>query len=221
MQLFFEPLFLKHRVDIVLNGHIHAYDRSPPVYSFEPNSCGPIHIAMGDGGNVEGLYTQYVDQDPIPAFCSNSSLWRPAVYQPTYSGIGYIDPNTPFCYSSQAPWSDYRDPSFGHGLITFLNDTALQWQWNKNVEPADQWSDDIIVTKNPSAECNDKVVKGTEKAAHADAQAIPEAGAPPPPDTVPGPPPSNAAEICSTATILLLSCLFSVRRINVFLACMF
>jgi len=224
MQLFFEPLFLKHRVDLVLNGHIHAYDRSPPVFSFEPNSCGPIYISVGDGGNVEGLYKQFVDQDPIPAYCSNSSIWRPAVYQPTYSGIGYVDPNTPFCYSSQAPWSDYRDPSFGHGLITFLNDTALRWQWNKNVDPADQWNDDIIVTKNPSTTgCNDKVVMGTERAANADAQAIPDAALPASPDNVSPPTPASPDNVSpptpapgppsSAVSIPLMSCLISVAII--------
>jgi hypothetical protein len=164
--------FLQHRVDIVLNGHIHAYDRSPPVYTFEPNSCGPVYMSVGDGGNVEGLYEKFVDQDPIPAFCSNTELWRKAAYQPTYSRKGYIHPSTPFCYSSQAPWSDYRDPSFGHGLITFLNDTALRWQWNKNVDPPGSWNDDIIVTKNPRKSCNDKVVRGKQEAAHADAEPI-------------------------------------------------
>lgn len=162
MQLYFEPLFLKYDVDIVTNGHVHAYDRSPPVFSYEPNTCGPIYVTVGDGGNVEGLYRQFVDEAPIPAYCANQSLWSPAAYQPTYSGDGYIDPDVPFCYQSQAPFSDYRDPSFGHGVLTLLNDTAARWQWNKNVDPEDQFNDDIIIVKNPTDECTSKVVMGTE-----------------------------------------------------------
>ena len=158
----------------MVNGHVHAYDRSPPVNSFVPDTCGPIYISVGDGGNVEGLYKQFVDQAPVPEYCGNSTVWRPAVYQPTYSGIGYIDPNTPFCFASQAPWSDYRDPSFGHGLITFLNETAFRLQWNKNLDPADQWNDDIIVVKNSNGKCNEKVVMGSEMAAHADALPYPD-----------------------------------------------
>lgn len=173
MQEYFEPLMLKHNVDVVLNGHVHAYARSPPVYAFQPDTCGPIYMTVGDGGNLEGLYKQYVDQAPVPEYCGNSSTWRPAEYQPTYSGIGVVDERTPFCYAEQAPWSDYRDPSFGHGLLTFINDTAFQWQWNKNVDAADTWNDDIIVIKNPEENCSNLVVMGTEPAANANAKAQP------------------------------------------------
>lgn len=191
MQLYFEPLFLKYDVDIVTNGHVHAYDRSPPVFSYEPNTCGPIYVTVGDGGNVEGLYRQFVDEAPIPAYCANQSLWSPAAYQPTYSGDGYIDPDVPFCYQSQAPFSDYRDPSFGHGVLTLLNDTAARWQWNKNVDPEDQFNDDIIIVKNPTDECTSKVVMGTEPAANADAKPyVAPTEAPSSPDD-PVPPPDE------------------------------
>jgi len=173
MQEYFEPLMLKHSVDVVLNGHVHAYARSPPVYAFKPDTCGPIYMTVGDGGNLEGLYKQYVDEAPVPEYCGNSSTWRPAEYQPTYSGRGVVDERTPFCYAEQAPWSDYRDPSFGHGLLTFINDTAFQWQWNKNIDPASTWNDDIIVVKNTQESCSNKVVMGTEPAANANAKAQP------------------------------------------------
>ena len=55
MRTVVEPLFLQYGVDLVLAGHTHAYERTFPVYNFTANACGPVHIAIGDGGNVEGV----------------------------------------------------------------------------------------------------------------------------------------------------------------------
>jgi hypothetical protein len=44
-------------------------------------------MPAGDGGNVEGLATTFIDVDP-PAYCANSTLYYadyPA-YQPTIAG---------------------------------------------------------------------------------------------------------------------------------------
>ena len=43
-------------VDIVLNGHVHAYERSHPVNAGKVDSCGAVHLVVGDGGNYEGPY---------------------------------------------------------------------------------------------------------------------------------------------------------------------
>ena len=52
-------------VDLVLNGHIHAYERSKPVYNNTVNACGPVHIVIGDGGNYEGPYGEgWIDPQP-------------------------------------------------------------------------------------------------------------------------------------------------------------
>jgi hypothetical protein len=182
---------------------------------------------MGDGGNIEGLYKEFVDQTQsvpgvnasVPAFCGNTSLWAPASYQPSYSGNGYIDPDTPFCYASQAPWSDYRDPSFGHGTLEFINATAARWRWNRNIDSADQYNDDVTIVKTPpGSPCNDKVVEGTEKSKNWDAQpyVAPPAADPSPsptdsPSPAPGPgsaPPSSALSVVSTwtATMVFVLC---------------
>ncbi len=34
-----------------------------------------------------------------------------------------------FCQSSQPKWSAHRDPSFGHGILTFLSSTKAELQW--------------------------------------------------------------------------------------------
>lgn len=44
MRLTYEPLMYRHGVDVVLNGHVHAYERSKPVYNYTLDPCGPVHI---------------------------------------------------------------------------------------------------------------------------------------------------------------------------------
>ncbi len=51
----YEPLLYKYGVDLVFNGHQHAYERSKPVYNWTLDDCGPMHITIGDGGNVEAM----------------------------------------------------------------------------------------------------------------------------------------------------------------------
>ena len=58
----YEPLFLLHGVDIVLNGHVHAYERTHPMYQYQLNPCGPIYLTVGDGGNIEGPYRRGVEE---------------------------------------------------------------------------------------------------------------------------------------------------------------
>lgn len=76
-----EPLLYAAGVDVVFAGHVHAYERSVSytsdsfhhyiwftgfwlinsvvqqgrVYNGKTDTCGPIHITIGDGGNREGL----------------------------------------------------------------------------------------------------------------------------------------------------------------------
>ncbi|XP_020106641.1 purple acid phosphatase 22-like [Ananas comosus] len=50
-----EELLYGARVDVVFAGHVHAYERFTRIYNNEANSCGPVYITIGDGGNREGL----------------------------------------------------------------------------------------------------------------------------------------------------------------------
>jgi len=55
------------KVDIVFNGHVHAYERSHPVYHDEltPASEGGItYITIGDGGNREEFAIPWADPQP-------------------------------------------------------------------------------------------------------------------------------------------------------------
>eukprot|EP01018_Ginkgo_biloba_P012854 Gb_31160 [translate_table: standard] len=69
-----EPLLYAAKVDIVLAGHVHAYERFDRVYMRNANPCGALHITIGDGGNHEGLASKFLD--PHPQF----SLFREASF---------------------------------------------------------------------------------------------------------------------------------------------
>lgn len=45
-----EPLFVKHKVNMIFSGHIHAYQRTKTVAHDEPHAQGPMHITIGAGG---------------------------------------------------------------------------------------------------------------------------------------------------------------------------
>jgi len=61
-----EPLMVKYKVNIVFNGHIHAYQRTKPVAMGNVTSTGPIHIVMGAGGrNADAAFLQDQPEDWI------------------------------------------------------------------------------------------------------------------------------------------------------------
>mgnify|MGYP001332669536 CR=1 FL=1 len=59
-----EEVFYKYRVNLVITGHVHAYERTYPVYQDKPNSMGPTYITIGDGGNIEGHASKYENTQP-------------------------------------------------------------------------------------------------------------------------------------------------------------
>ncbi|KAG6405134.1 hypothetical protein SASPL_132717 [Salvia splendens] len=63
-----EPLLHAASVDIVLTGHVHAYERTKRVFNGKSDPCGFVHITIGDGGNREGLASKYKEQPEWSAF---------------------------------------------------------------------------------------------------------------------------------------------------------
>ncbi|KAF9595067.1 hypothetical protein IFM89_036526 [Coptis chinensis] len=59
-----EHLLYNARVDLVFAGHVHSYERFTRVFDNEPNSCGPVHVTIGDGGNREGLAMMFKKPTP-------------------------------------------------------------------------------------------------------------------------------------------------------------
>ena len=60
-----EDILFKYQVNLVITGHVHAYERTYPVYQGKPNPVGPIYITIGDGGNIEGHATNYQEPPPV------------------------------------------------------------------------------------------------------------------------------------------------------------
>ncbi|KAK1283610.1 Purple acid phosphatase 18 [Acorus calamus] len=59
-----EPLLYASGVDILIAGHVHAYERSVRVKNGRVDPCGIVHITIGDGGNREGLAHRYHQPKP-------------------------------------------------------------------------------------------------------------------------------------------------------------
>jgi hypothetical protein len=69
-----EPMLHAARVNAVFAGHVHAYERNLPVYDNKADPTGAVYITIGDGGNREGLYSNW--KNPQPAY----SAFREAFY---------------------------------------------------------------------------------------------------------------------------------------------
>jgi hypothetical protein len=59
-----EPLFYEYNVNVAFEGHVHAYERTYPVYLNETKPDGVVYITIGDAGNREGHASNYYDPAP-------------------------------------------------------------------------------------------------------------------------------------------------------------
>ncbi|XP_024361946.1 purple acid phosphatase 18 isoform X2 [Physcomitrium patens] len=59
-----ETLLYQNNVDLLFAGHVHAYERNLRVYKKKLDECGIVHITIGDGGNREGLATDWKSTQP-------------------------------------------------------------------------------------------------------------------------------------------------------------
>ncbi|EJU04080.1 Metallo-dependent phosphatase [Dacryopinax primogenitus] len=57
----FEPILIKHNVDLVMHGHVHVYERNQPMKNYNPdpnglnNPSSPWYIVNGAAGHYDGL----------------------------------------------------------------------------------------------------------------------------------------------------------------------
>ena len=47
MRIAMEPLTYAAGVDVFFYGHVHAYERSTPVYNYTVDTCSAVHITIG------------------------------------------------------------------------------------------------------------------------------------------------------------------------------
>lgn len=75
----FEKL-LVHHADLVLNGHVHAYERTHPVFEGRAQAGGLVHITTGISGSSQGLYGRWAEKPEWSAFRESVS-----------NGFGYLE----------------------------------------------------------------------------------------------------------------------------------
>ncbi|XP_021740821.1 purple acid phosphatase 5-like [Chenopodium quinoa] len=105
MRVIFEPWIVQYKVDLVLAGHVHAYERSERISNIRYNitnglstpikdKSAPVYLTIGDGGNIEGLANNFTNPQPF--------------------------------------YSAYREASFGHAILEIKNRTHAYYTWHRN-----------------------------------------------------------------------------------------
>ncbi|CAN8328010.1 unnamed protein product [Cochlearia groenlandica] len=118
MRIMFESWLVNSKVDMVLSGHVHAYERSERISNIKYNITNglstpvkdpnaPIYITIGDGGNIEGIANSFTET------------------QPDYSA--------------------YREASFGHAMLEIKNRTHALYTWHRNQDNEPVASDSIML----------------------------------------------------------------------------
>jgi len=118
LQNVFEDIFMKYKVDLIFNGHVHSYERNYPTYKnqrignyTEPKS--PFNIVVGCAGNIEGLEDGNPDDWAYP----------------------------------QPQWSAYRYGfGYGYGVLNIYDDFHLTWKFYRAED--DGLEDQVDVVKH-------------------------------------------------------------------------
>ncbi|WMV48261.1 hypothetical protein MTR67_041646 [Solanum verrucosum] len=147
MKVAMEELLYEYGVDLVFNGHVHAYERSNRVYNYTLDPCGPVHITVGDGGNREKMAIEHADEPgkcPDPASTPDKFMGGFCAYNFT-SGPAAGN----FCWDQQPEYSAYRESSFGHGILEVKNETHALWTWHRNQDMYNKAGDIIYIVRQP------------------------------------------------------------------------
>jgi hypothetical protein len=126
-----EPLLFQAGVDAVFAGHVHAYERNYRSYNMQRNPAGPYYITIGDGGNREGLASNW--ESPQPAY----SAFRQASY-----GHGELQ----VVNSTHVYWSWHQNPDLEP---TVADDLWIVKGQSAEIEPANVRGSTRGVTKQP------------------------------------------------------------------------
>ncbi|OQR88987.1 hypothetical protein ACHHYP_06532 [Achlya hypogyna] len=65
----FEDVYFQYGVDAVMAGHVHAYERTAPIYKNKVTDGAPVYFTVGTGGH--GLYQGAIS--PIPEWSKSTS----------------------------------------------------------------------------------------------------------------------------------------------------
>ncbi|KAL9251879.1 Purple acid phosphatase 15-like protein [Drosera capensis] len=147
MRVAMEELLYKNSVDVVFNGHVHAYERSNRVYNYLLDPCGPVHIVVGDGGNREKMAIPHADD---PDNCPDP-LSTPDTHMGGFCAFNFTSGPAAgkFCWDRQPDYSAFRETSFGHGIFEVKNETHALWTWHRNQDMYNAVGDQIYIVREP------------------------------------------------------------------------
>ncbi|OAY80435.1 Purple acid phosphatase 15 [Ananas comosus] len=147
MRVEMEDLLYSYGVDVVFNGHVHAYERSNRVYNYKLDPCGPVYITVGDGGNREKMAINHADD---PDNCPDPST-TPDDYMGGFCAFNFTSGPAAgkFCWDRQPEYSAYRESSFGHGIVEVKNETHALWTWHRNQDLYGDAGDEIYIVREP------------------------------------------------------------------------
>lgn len=147
MRVAMEDLLYQYGVDLVFNGHVHAYERSNRVYNYTLDPCGPVYITVGDGGNREKMAIAHADE---PENCPEPSE-TPDKYMGGFCASNFTSGPAAgkFCWDEQPEYSAYRESSFGHGILEVKNETHALWTWHRNRDIYRVAGDQIYIVRQP------------------------------------------------------------------------
>ncbi|KAF8394095.1 hypothetical protein HHK36_020300 [Tetracentron sinense] len=147
MRVAMEDLLYSYGVDMVFNGHVHAYERSNRVYNYSLDPCGPVYITVGDGGNREKMAVEHAD---APGNCPEPSS-TPDKYMGGFCAMNFTSGAAAgkFCWDQQPDYSAYRESSFGHGILEVINETHALWTWHRNQDLYNSAGDQIYIVRQP------------------------------------------------------------------------
>ncbi|CAN1269531.1 Purple acid phosphatase 15 [Linum perenne] len=159
MRVEMEQLIYSYRVDIVFNGHVHAYERSNRVYNYTLDPCGPVYITIGDGGNREKMAVEHADE---PGQCPEPST-TPDDYMGGFCAANFTSGPAAgqFCWDRQPEFSAFRESSFGHGILEVKNETWALWKWHRNQDDVSEVGDQIYIVREP-----DRCPSGVRSSVH-------------------------------------------------------
>jgi hypothetical protein len=118
-----EPIFDQYKVDLVLNGHVHAYERTYPILNGQPTAVVPVggtvypdtqgttYICAGGGG--QSLYTSWYGTTGAGDAGSSTA---PKVWE--WSGGGTAS-------GGSGSAADITDPSVGYSAVRKANWTFI------------------------------------------------------------------------------------------------
>jgi len=120
-----EPLFVEYNVNLVLTGHIHAYQRTDYVAFGNLTDTGPVHITIGAGGRkCDAPFTSEEPEEWIQA--RDASMYgygRLSIHNETHAEWRWIPiaPSELHDYNEVKSQDDLHLPSLDHDKVMIEN----------------------------------------------------------------------------------------------------